>query len=125
MRCLELEKENKQLASSLSQRDSTMEILNLEQEQLQKEINRLQENEARLLEEMKEANAARSSDMLYSSKVATFTKSTQTYLDKIFKSFKTQTDQQEDYSLDSLNETITAKDRIIQELEGRIANLDA
>ena len=86
---MELEKENKQLASSLSQRDSTMEILNLEQEQLQKEINRLQENEARLLEEMKEANAARSSDMLYSSKVATFTKSTQTYLDKIFKSFKT------------------------------------
>jgi len=86
---LELEKENKQLASSLSQRDSTTEILNLEQEQLQKEINRLQENEARLLEEMKEANAGRSSDTLYSSKAATFTKSTQTYLDKIFKSFKT------------------------------------
>ena len=79
MRCLELEKENKQLASAMQEKESTLEIMNLEQDQLQKQISQLQENEARLLKEIREASLARSSETLTSAgKVASFTKSTQT-----------------------------------------------
>lgn len=77
MRCLELEKENRQLAGSVEAKDSTLEIMNLEQDQLQKQISQLQENEGRLLKEIQEANLARSSETLASAgKVASFTKST-------------------------------------------------
>lgn len=95
----------------MQEKESTLEILNLEQDQLQQQITQLQENESRLLSELHEANRARSSETLTSSnKVASFTKSTQT-------------DDKDERALESLNDALEAKEGVIQQLERRLADL--